>query len=94
MQLLAGAASTDRGVAAEVGRIDDKRIAFPLANRISQPQMHVAREVRTIRNRDHPSVVPHLHVYRHVRRRLDDLIVVVVAGAEHRDAAGDATFAE
>src|SRR6267142_3004413 len=42
MHLLAGAASTNGGVAAEVRRIDDKRIALVPAHRISQPETHAA----------------------------------------------------
>ena len=56
--------------------------------------MDVARQMRTVRGRNHPAVVPHLHVHRHMSRRLDDLVVVVVASADHRHVAGDAAFTE
>ena len=50
--------------------------------------------MRTVADLNHPGVVPHFHVDGESARRLNDLIVVVVAGAEHRHAAGHAPLTE
>ncbi len=94
MSRLARAALSDRGVVAEIRRVHDEGIALPTANRIAQPEVHALGQMRTVVGGNHPRVVPHFHVDGDGRRRLDDLIVVVVAGAEHRHAAGHAAFAE
>src|SRR5579864_8885578 len=45
MQLLAG--SSESASISEIGRVDNKRIALPMANRVSLPLVDVLRDMRT-----------------------------------------------
>src|SRR5579872_1848043 len=63
----------------EVRGFDNQRIAFPMANRIAEPQSDVRVEVRTsVQVYDANLVIHFMHDHNRVRR-LDDLMVVVIA---------------
>ena len=78
------------GVSAEIGGFNDQRVTFPTAARVTKPLTNIAREMRTVADRNHSGIVPHLHVDRDVLGRLHDLVIVVVPGSHHRDAARNA----
>jgi len=86
------------GLAAEVDRVHDERVAFPVSARIAHPLPHVlGKRGGAVVDRDDPRFVNHLVVNHHVARRLDDLVVAVVARlqeADARSAEGQAAFAD
>ena len=64
-----------------VGRVDDERVAFPVAAGIAEEAADRRRRVGTAVERDDPRLVDHLLKHHHVRR-LDNLEVVVVAARQ------------
>ena len=78
--VLAGA--LERVLAVEIRRLDDQRLALPVAAVASRPLTDVWRQVRTSVERDDADVVDHLDENHHVAGRLHDLIVVVVGPAQ------------
>jgi hypothetical protein len=63
---------------AEVRRVDDERVAFPVAARVAHVEVNVRARVRPAVERDHARLVDHLHRDRDVARCLDDLVRVAV----------------
>ena len=88
------ARSSELALLREIRRLDDQRVAFPAASRVAVPELDVLVHVRTAVHRDDARIVRHLAEEHHALRRLDDLVVVVVAGAHLRHAEVDAAFAE
>src|SRR5262245_30060323 len=82
MELVVSPAKT--GPAVEVRRVDDERVALPLAARIAQPRPHAGRDVRTAVQRNDPRVVNHLVGDDDVARHLKDLDEIVVRTGHHR----------
>ena len=56
----ATAVGTDGGAIGEVGRLDDERVALPVATRIAHQLLDAAADVRTAVERDDARVVHHL----------------------------------
>jgi hypothetical protein len=61
----------------EVRRVDHERVAFPASDRVAHPLAHGCRQMRGV-HADDAGVVDHLGENHHVRRRLHDLVEVVV----------------
>src|SRR6185436_18873618 len=80
--------------AAEVLCLDDERIAFPAAARVSSPLADVRRKRRPAVEGNDASVMDHLVQYHEVLRSLEDLHIGIVAATYHRRPgveANDAT---
>src|SRR5271165_521971 len=67
-----------------VGRIHDKRVAFPMADRVSQPRLDVLRRMRTGIHFDDTCVMEHFRHDHDRARRFHDLIVALVSGSQLR----------
>ena len=80
----------------EVRRLDDERVAFPVAAARRPCTCGCVRRVRAAVERDDARFVNHLVADRHVARALHDLVRVAVDGRHHRagHAAGDAAIVE
>ena len=68
----------------EVRRLDDERVALPVAARLARPLEQVRRQRRTAVERDDARGVHHLRHDRDVVRGLEHLDVVVVGARRHR----------
>src|SRR5258706_5472108 len=75
-------------IVTEIGSVHDQRGALPVTTRITHPLTDCGRKVGTAVERDDPGVVDHLGIYRNVIARLENLVVVVIAGGRHRRASG------
>ena len=64
--------------------LDDEGVALPAAAHLSQPLRDGRAHPRSPVQRDDPRVVNHLHMDHDVVRCLEDEVVVVVAGRQHR----------
>ena len=81
----------------EVGRIDDKRLPFPVSSRIPFPQSDGSRQVRAAVQMNDARFVHSLEEQDDVRRRLYDLVKAERSGAgvgsaESRHTIGQASF--
>src|SRR5262249_27575447 len=83
-QGLVGRGKSERGLAGVVGGFDDERVAFPSTARVADPLSDVGTSASI--ERDDPRFGHHLVSNRNVVGRLDDLVVVVVAGRKGRYA--------
>ncbi len=86
-QVLAGA--SELHLVVEVRRFDDERVAFEATARIALPLADAVRHVRTAIERNHAHRAAHLGVDDDVGRRLDDLVVAVVADARQERRSAD-----
>ena len=84
--LLAGAIDSHVSLVdvGEIDRLNDERIAFPVAARVAQPLFDAGPDVRTPVHRNDPRVVNHLDENHDVAGHLQDLIVMVVEARHHR----------
>ena len=78
----------------EVGRLDDKRVAFPTAAGVAVPLTNAGPQMRAAVERNDAGFVAGFHVENDDAWRLEDLVVAHVAGpvatAQARHAPGDA----
>src|ERR1700680_3952522 len=72
------AASSPVSLLCEIGGLDDERVAFPVAARVSQPSANVLREVGTPIEGDDPNAVIRDHVQKTVSWNPQDLRLGVV----------------
>ena len=86
------AVQADARLIGEVRRLDDQRVAFPVAARVAHVLADLRADVRPSIERNDAGVVHHLVADRHFVRRLHDPVAVAVDDREDRsdDAARDA----
>ena len=75
-----------------VGRVDDERIAFPIAARIPFPLLNRSGRVRPAIQFNGAGIVNHLRHDHHGRGCLHDLIVALVSLSQLRRAVCEAAF--
>ena len=77
----------------EIRRVDNQRIAVPVAARVSHPHADLRSCVRPSVQRNNPGLMHHFVAYDDVTRRLHDFDAVVVKEGQHRadSAQRDAT---
>ena len=82
------------GLAVEVRRLDDQRVAFPVPRAIAHVGANARRQVRPAVERDDARLVDHLVADGDVARELENLVAVVVDDRKRRseDAARNAAI--
>src|SRR6185295_1269219 len=68
----------------EVGRLDDERVAFPVAAGVAHVEADAFGQMRLAAERDDPRLVNHLDPDRDEPLSLDDLVRIAVDGRQHR----------
>ncbi len=80
------------GLAREVRRLDDQRVALPMATRVAVPLPDMVREWWASVQRDDSRGVDHLHQNYGVVRCLEDLKIIVVEPRQPRQGTRDASL--
>src|SRR5262249_28730550 len=77
------ARATESSPVREVRRLDDERIAFPMASRVSFQLANLLRKMRLAFEWNDADVVNHLNKNRHVSGTLNNWNIVVVRSGKH-----------
>src|SRR5262249_38522043 len=77
------ARATESSAVREVRRLDDERVAFPMASRVSFQLANLLRKMRPVFEWNDADVVNHLNQNRHVSGTLNNSNIVVVRSRKH-----------
>src|SRR5262245_29446111 len=77
------ACATKSSSVCEVRRLDDERVAFPMASRVSFQLANLLRKMRPVFEWNDADVVNHLNQNRHVSGTLNNSNIVVVRSRKH-----------